>query len=92
MLIYYMVLASLPAGMNLFEVYVDTKMRRARPWAESTPPFTYDPDRPFFETLVPTTDTARYGHLLRRWLAANRPTIFTGDTGTYYSQVNLYTA
>ncbi|XP_045541953.1 dynein axonemal heavy chain 6 [Papilio machaon] len=71
----------LPTGMNLFEVYVDTKLRRARPWSESTPPFTYDPDRPFFETLVPTTDTARYGHLLRRWLATNRPTIFTGDTG-----------
>lgn len=69
--------------MNLFEVYVDCRQRRARPWAEVTPAFAYDPARPFFETLVPTTDTARYGHLLRRWLAAGTAAIFTGDTGTF---------
>ncbi|CAG5008078.1 unnamed protein product [Parnassius apollo] len=70
-----------PHGVNLLEVYVDTKARRARPWAEVTPHFIYKPERAFFETVVPTEDTTCHAHLLHRWLAANQPVLLTGDTG-----------
>lgn len=45
------------------------------------PQFTYDKDIPFFETLVPTTDTVRFGYIMERLIYINHPVFLTGDTG-----------
>ena len=36
---------------------------------------------PFFDMLVPTMDTVRYGYLMERLLSVNRSVLFTGGTG-----------
>ncbi|KAG7313007.1 hypothetical protein JYU34_000084 [Plutella xylostella] len=70
-----------PHGFNFFDMYMDTKHRRLKVWAEIKPDFEYDPLRPFFETLVPTIDTVRYGYLFEKLLSVNKPVMITGDTG-----------
>lgn len=73
--------SSFPHGFNFFDMYMDTKQRRLKVWAEIKPDFEYDPLRPFFETLVPTIDTVRYGYLFEKLLSVNKPVMITGDTG-----------
>ncbi|XP_063373463.1 dynein axonemal heavy chain 6 [Cydia amplana] len=70
-----------PQGFNFFDMYMDTKQRKLKVWAEIIPVFVYDSDKPFFETLVPTVDTVRYGYLSEKLLAAGKPVMFTGGTG-----------
>ncbi|KAJ8737210.1 hypothetical protein PYW07_000481 [Mythimna separata] len=71
----------MPQGFNFFDMYMDTKMRRLKTWGEIIPAFEYDPSKPFFETLVPTIDTVRYGYLFEKLLGAGKPVMFTGNTG-----------
>ncbi len=45
------------------------------------PKFVYDPATPYFEMLVPTIDSVRYGYLMEKLLAVKRSVLFTGETG-----------
>lgn len=62
-------------------MFMDTKQRKLKIWAEIIPEFVYDCNRPFFETLVPTIDTVRYGYLFEKLLSVGKPVMFTGSTG-----------
>lgn len=64
-------------------MYMDTKFRKLKVWAEIIPEFIYDSEKPFFETLVPTIDTVRYGYLFEKLLGSGKPVMFTGSTGMY---------
>ncbi|RVE44268.1 hypothetical protein evm_011063 [Chilo suppressalis] len=70
-----------PQGFNFFDMYMDTRQRRLKAWGEIIPDFLYDCNRPFFETLVPTIDTVRYGYLFEKLLNSGKPVMFTGNTG-----------
>ncbi|XP_053624487.1 dynein axonemal heavy chain 6 isoform X1 [Plodia interpunctella] len=70
-----------PQGFNFFDMFMDTKQRKLKVWAEIIPDFLYDCNRPFFETLVPTIDTVRYGYLFDKLLGSGKPVMFTGNTG-----------
>ncbi|CAG9558411.1 unnamed protein product [Danaus chrysippus] len=70
-----------PQGFNFFDMYMDTRHRKLKVWAEIIPEFIYDCNKPFFETLVPTIDTVRYGYLFEKLLTAGKPVMFTGNTG-----------
>jgi dynein heavy chain len=50
-------------------------------WEKIVPKFTYNKETPYFEMLVPTVDTVRYGYLMDKLLAVNRSVLFTGETG-----------
>lgn len=50
-------------------------------WTAIIPSFKYNREQPFFEMLVPTTDTVRYGYLMEKLLSVRRSVLFTGDTG-----------
>lgn len=80
--------SSFPQGFNFFDMFMDTKQRKLKVWAEIIPEFLYDCNRPFFETLVPTIDTVRYGYLFEKLLSAGKPVMFTGNTGIY-DKINL---
>lgn len=51
------------------------------PWEKIIPCFSYNSEMPFFEMLVPTTDTVRYGYLMEKLLSVNHSVLFTGITG-----------
>lgn len=71
----------MPQGFVFFDMFMDTKVRRLKVWAEIIPEFIYDSAQPFFETLVPTIDTVRYGYLFEKLLGCGKPVMFTGSTG-----------
>ncbi|KAM8939967.1 dynein axonemal heavy chain 6 [Pelodytes ibericus] len=79
--------AKLPASGDLWSVYMDYDSKRLDPWEKIIPSFKYNSNVPFFEMLVPTTDTVRYGYLMEKLLAVGHSVLFTGITGVGKSVV-----
>ncbi|XP_030643583.1 dynein heavy chain 6, axonemal [Chanos chanos] len=79
--------AKLPTLGDLWSVYMNFTNRRLEPWEKIIPSFKYDRDTPFFEMLVPTTDTVRYGFLMEKLLSVRHSVLFTGITGVGKSVV-----
>ncbi|XP_012666455.1 dynein heavy chain 6, axonemal [Otolemur garnettii] len=73
--------ARLPSSGDLWSIHMDFDTKRLDPWERIIPTFKYSRDVPFFEMLVPTTDTVRYGYLMEKLLAVNHSVLFTGITG-----------
>jgi dynein heavy chain len=51
-------------------------------WSAILPAFAYDREMPYFNMVVPTIDTVRFGYLLQTQLSQLYPVFFTGVTGT----------
>ncbi|XP_066430422.1 dynein axonemal heavy chain 6 isoform X1 [Eleutherodactylus coqui] len=79
--------AKLPTSGDLWSFYMDYDTKRLDPWERIIPSFKYNSNVPFFEMLVPTTDTVRYGYLMEKLLAVKRSVLFTGTTGVGKSVV-----
>ncbi|XP_003505691.1 dynein heavy chain 6, axonemal isoform X1 [Cricetulus griseus] len=73
--------ARLPSSGDLWSIHVDFDTKRLDPWERIIPTFKYSRDIPFFEMLVPTADTVRYGYLMEKLLAVKHSVLFTGTTG-----------
>uniref|UniRef100_A0A2K6FZX0 Dynein axonemal heavy chain 6 n=1 Tax=Propithecus coquereli TaxID=379532 RepID=A0A2K6FZX0_PROCO len=73
--------ARLPSSGDLWSIHMDFDTKRLDPWERIIPTFKYSQDVPFFEMLVPTTDTVRYGYLMEKLLAVKHSVLFTGITG-----------
>lgn len=58
------------------------------PWDKIIPSFVYDPEVPYFDLLVPTVDTVRYGYLMESLLNIRYSVLFTGTTGV--GKVSVY--
>lgn len=71
----------LPPNYDLWSCFVDCKLRRFELWERLVPKFDYNKNEPFFNCLVPTVDTFRYGKLLELLFSARQSILFTGDTG-----------
>jgi len=66
---------------TLWSLYVNFNNKRLEPWDNVVPSFKYNREQPFFEMLVPTADTVRYGYLMEKLLSVRRSVLFTGSTG-----------
>ncbi|KAL8568337.1 Dynein heavy chain 6, axonemal [Nucella lapillus] len=73
--------AKLPSGGDLWSYYMDFELRRMDTWEKIVPSFRYDKEVPFFDMLVPTVDTVRYGYILDKLLSVRRSVLYTGGTG-----------
>ncbi|XP_053520536.1 dynein axonemal heavy chain 6 [Artibeus jamaicensis] len=71
----------LPTSGDLWSVHMDFDTKRLDPWERIIPTFKYNRDIPFFEMLVPTVDTVRFGYLMEKLLAVRHSVLFTGTTG-----------
>ncbi len=71
----------LPSVGDLWGCYVDFDMKRMDSWERIVPMFKYNKEVPFFEMLVPTVDTVRFGYLLEKLLKVNQSVLYTGNTG-----------
>lgn len=69
---------------------MNMNQQRLDPWEKTIPPFEYNREQPFFEMLVPTTDTVRYGYLMEKLLSVRRSVLFTGDTGVGKVRISDY--
>nr|CAI5844200.1 unnamed protein product [Callosobruchus analis] len=79
--------AKLPSGSDLWSIYMDVQAHKLEPWQRIIPQFVYDKELPFFEMLVPTIDTVRFGYIMERLIYVNHPVFLTGDTGVGKSVV-----
>ncbi|XP_063314781.1 dynein axonemal heavy chain 6 [Pelobates fuscus] len=79
--------AKLPTSGDLWSMYIDYNSKRLDPWERIIPSFKYNKNIPFFEMLVPTVDTVRYGYLMEKLLAVRHSVLFTGITGVGKSVV-----
>ncbi|KAH8862654.1 Dynein heavy chain 6, axonemal [Schistosoma japonicum] len=79
--------ARLPQHSDLWSCYVDMETRRMDNWEKMLNTFIYNKQIPFFDMIVPTVDTVRYGYMLDKLLAANQSVLFTGLTGVGKSVV-----
>ncbi|XP_071360020.1 dynein axonemal heavy chain 6 [Trachinotus anak] len=77
----------LPKSGTLWSMYMNFNHKHLEPWETIIPSFKYSKEQPFFEMLVPTTDTIRYGYLMEKLLSVQRSVLFTGDTGVGKSVV-----
>jgi len=50
-------------------------------WTDLVREFVYDKNVPYFNILVPTTDTAKYQYLMERLLPAGNNVLLMGETG-----------
>uniref|UniRef100_A0A8C5NZ98 Dynein, axonemal, heavy chain 6 n=1 Tax=Jaculus jaculus TaxID=51337 RepID=A0A8C5NZ98_JACJA len=73
--------ARLPNSGDLWSIHLDFDTKRLDPWERIIPTFKYRRDVPFFDMLVPTTDTVRFGYLMEKLLAVKHSVLFTGTTG-----------
>ncbi|KAG8512932.1 Dynein heavy chain 6, axonemal [Galemys pyrenaicus] len=73
--------ARLPSSGDLWSIHMDFDTKRLDPWERIIPTFKYSGDVPFFEMLVPTVDTVRFGYLMEKLLAVSHSVLFTGTTG-----------
>nr|XP_031828293.1 dynein heavy chain 6, axonemal [Nomia melanderi] len=72
--------AFLPS-VDLWDLYMNVPAHRLDIWTDIMPEFVYDPGTPFFDILVPTVDTVRFGFMMQKMVEINKPVFFTGDTG-----------
>lgn len=78
---YCISLLQLPTGGDLWSYYMDMELRRMDSWEKIVPSFRYDKEVPFFDMLVPTVDTVRFGYILDKLLSVQRSVLYTGGTG-----------
>ncbi|KAI5628238.1 dynein heavy chain 6, axonemal isoform X2 [Silurus asotus] len=79
--------AKFPSAGDIWSVYMDLDSKRLEPWERIIPHFRYNNEIPFFEMLVPTMDTVRYGYLMEKLLSVQHSVLFTGITGVGKSVV-----
>lgn len=72
--------ASLPKD-PLWNYQINETTKTWQNWELIVPAFKFDPNMPFFDMLVPTSDTARFGKVAELLYNQNYPVMFTGDTG-----------
>eukprot|EP00106_Octopus_bimaculoides_P013835 XP_014781277.1 PREDICTED: dynein heavy chain 6, axonemal-like [Octopus bimaculoides] len=73
--------ARLPVSGDLWSCYIDFESRRFEFWDKIVPSFKYDRNVPYYNIVVQTVDTIRYGYLLQKFLCIKHPVLLTGDTG-----------
>lgn len=72
--------SELPEG-NLYEYRVDPETRVWEKWEKIIPPFIYSPSMSFYDMLVPTSDSVRFGYVSDILFRAGQHVLFTGETG-----------
>nr|CAD7569444.1 unnamed protein product [Timema californicum] len=73
----------LPSTGELWNLYLNIANKHLDVWDKIIPTFAYNVNVPFFEMLVPTTDTVRFGYILERLMSVSKPVLLTGLTGIF---------
>ena len=66
---------------NLWDLKINLSTQSWEPWSNIVEPFNFDPEVRFFDILVPTTDTAKFGYIAEILFRERKHVMFTGDTG-----------
>ncbi|CAG5116362.1 unnamed protein product, partial [Candidula unifasciata] len=75
-------LGELPAIGTLFDYTYSREQKKWLRWAALVPAYVHDPERKFYDILVPTVETVRSTWLLNLMVKIKRPIVLVGETGT----------
>ncbi|XRB21521.1 dynein axonemal heavy chain [Pseudoscourfieldia marina] len=70
-----------PGGGSVMDYVLDFTTPEVPLVQWTVPEFVYDLNTPFFQLIVPTIDTVRFGYLIETLLDVQRPVLYTGETG-----------
>jgi len=78
----------IPPNFLVFDYFFDMKKDKSfKPWSSKVPTFEFNKDAPYFELLVPTSDTYKFSYCVELLLSKEKPSFFTGFTGVGKSVV-----
>lgn len=66
---------------SLWDYRVNTETCQWDYWLNQTPEFKFDCDVPYFDLIVPTSDTSKFGYISQILLRNQQAVMLTGDTG-----------
>ncbi|KAL0246019.1 hypothetical protein GEMRC1_007235 [Eukaryota sp. GEM-RC1] len=66
---------------SVFDYFINLKTAELHLWEEKVDDYSYDPNQPFFATVVPTVDTVRFNYMLETLNRIDAPVLFTGGSG-----------
>lgn len=74
---------SLPGlSKSLYDYCFDTSRSEWISWESRVPDYVHNRKLPFFDNLVPTSDTIRHSWILSKFEVIKKPVIFVGDVGS----------
>ena len=71
-----------PAGMTVFDVWVDPFSNEYTSWADRVPRFELEPDTPLQACLVHNTETIRIKYFIDLLVDSKFPLMLIGQAGT----------
>jgi len=74
--------SSFPFEGDVYDYYIDFESKQFLPWTGLVPEFQYNAATPYFNIMVPTADTAKFGQLLEKLSSNGYNVLITGETGT----------
>ena len=74
--------AGIPSSFTAFDYWFDMKKTQTfKPWTEKVQSFAYSKDLSYFDLMVPTQDTTKYGYCMDHLTAIEKCLFFTGSSG-----------
>ena len=71
-----------PFEGEVYDYYCDFSRKEFKPWSELVTDFRYSRNQPYFNILVPTTDTVKYKYITDKLIRGGYNVLVTGETGT----------
>jgi dynein heavy chain, axonemal len=72
----------MPDSESVYDWMFNQEQMQWVDWMTTIPEYKCDPDKPFADIIVPTSDTIRYQFVMRRLLLAGHHVLAVGETGT----------
>ena len=71
-----------PFEGDVYDYYCDYKTKEFKPWTDKITEFKYNSEIPYFNILVPTSDTVKFKYLITQLIEGGFNILLSGETGT----------
>ena len=72
---------SFPFEGDIYDYFIDFDKREFKAWNDVVPEFIFDANVPFFNILVPTADTFKFGYVINKLIIGGYNVLSLGETG-----------
>lgn len=72
---------SFPYEGEVYDYYPNYEEKAFKPWNDIMRDFKYNRETPYFNILVPTTDTTKYEYLMHKLVTNSVNMLIMGETG-----------
>lgn len=72
---------SFPFEGDVYDYFIDFEAKEFKNWNDVVPNFVFDSKVPFFNIIVPTADTQKFGFIINKLVSSGFNVLTTGETG-----------